>query len=216
MSKVATLGAGAGVDTVINLSYVPEFIQIGSSSDNVPITDFSVAVSGRDIINIVGNALISAYAKWLLKTSQTNLGAQTIPSVLKIGDGLVSDKTAQVSMTNAGGTTPDIFAWSTSQGSELLTAGTETLQALSNRIFEAFEALMFDPVNVDYADVVYVDGTIQKMEVSELQAMAAFSLDTEQNGMLSSILVVDNIDGRIERLNLRAAAGGSVNVLVVQ
>lgn len=208
---VDTLVTGAGIDTVINLPYVPEFILVGETDTDLPLTKVSISVGGSDYQNINGQSLIQADSKIDMEGL---LGADVkIAQVIAVADGLIPFQTCQVRLTNAGATTPNIYAFSTSMGSRVFSKGTTTIQDNSSDVFDGFQALIFDPTNLDYVQVTWEDGTNQKMTEAELKAVFAVLNQSDANGELAGLLVLNNALNIFQSVEIYTS-GGALTVLV--
>lgn len=220
MSKFGTLITGNGVATIVNLPFVPQFLLVGTVDTDLPIEGLSVSIEGVDKISIVDNqSLLQAYAKWSMEGM---LGADVkIGQLLKIADGKISGKDCQITITNAGVSTPDIYAYSDRKGANGLNFGTSTIQSSSNKVYNQFGALFFPTANVDYAQVTWKNGHSDKLTVPELRSLFVQTNQTDADGQLAGITVIDNLAaadarGLIDSVDLYTTNGGTCTVGIVR
>lgn len=223
MSQIGTLIGGAGVVTTINLQYVPEFIVVGSSftPTDVDLDAISWNVSGQELVNINGNAALNAFAKF---KGNGDLVNQIITQIFQTGFGYLGNQQFQVRFTNAGATTPDIFAFSRRRGnSRVLTAAQQVVLDGANQRYSGFLALMFDATNVTRVDMTFKNAATKETFTDSLtpaELATLFGLDNiSEDGLLSALTVIDNTallakQGiYVESCNL-FASGGNVTVTV--
>lgn len=211
MSRIGALTTGAGIESIFNLSYVPEFILVGTTDTDLPLTRVSVSVAGEDFQNINGQSLAQADSKINMEGI---LGADVkVGQLYQVADGLLPGQTCQIRLTNAGATAPDIYAFSTSKGTKVLSKGTVTVKNNDHEMFSNFQALVFDPSNLDYAQVTWADGTNEKMSGPELNAVFSFLNTSDADGDLAGLLVLNNSLGIFLNVDVYAD-GGDIAVLV--
>lgn len=219
MSEIATLNGGVGAVTVINENFVPEYLLIGNAEDDLPLTAFTVTISGQEVMNIQGQALVQAFSKYKM---QGLLGANVkVSQLLRIGTGGVGNTQFQARLTNAGLTTPAIYARSSKRSDGRLLGGSNIqIDASSFQTFQNFLALFLDPTNVESADITFQDGWSDKFDVAELESEFAVDNPADAGGLLGTILCIDNekflmenMVG-IEQIRINATSGGSISVFV--
>lgn len=212
--KYGTLTTGVGVETIINLPFIPEYVQIGTIDTDIPLTKFEVTVGGVAIISISGQSLIQAFAKYLMKGM---LGTSVkIASILKVADGFVGGRNCQISMTNAGATTPDIYCNSSNKGRRLFKAAPISVNASSSQLIEEFNALFFPSTNIDYVNIEFIDGHSEKFSLPELAGYAVQVMMTDANGLLAANYCIDNsLNQDIARIVIYTTSGGSATILKI-
>jgi len=212
--KYGALTTGIGVETIINIPFVPEYVQIGTIDTDLPITKFEVTIGGTVIISISGQALIQAFAKYLLKPI---LGTDVkIPMILKVGDGFIPNTNCQITLTNAGATTPDIYCNSSNKGRRFFRVAPLSINASSSMMVEGFNALIFPSTNIDYVNLEFTDGHIEKFSLPELAGYAVQVMPTDADGLLAAQYVIDNsLDPYIARCVIYTTSGGSATILKV-
>lgn len=213
MALIKTLTTGVGVVTTVNVDNgVPQFLQVGNTDTPLPLSKFEVSVSGRSTINISVQALIQAFSQYLMESLA---GADVkVGQCLIISNGFLAGKNAQVKLTNAGATTPNIYVNSIKRGDAPVLAGQDVINDLAFENFDDFTALIFDGTNLDYADILFQDGHKDKFTQPELAGMFARNHQCDADGLLSGMTVIDNKAGNIESAELYAN-GGSITVLTI-
>lgn len=218
MSLIGVLTTGSGIPTVINLSYTPQFIQVGEVDEDLPLSSISIQVEGRDAINIPSAALAIAFSKWQMESL---LGADVkVAQIIKIATGRIG-KNSLITLVNAGATTPNIYAYSLSRGQRILSVGTFQVNQDSNYTVKNFKGLFLDPTNLDYVELTFVDGTKrfrEKFLEAELRTLFAMTNQGDANANLGTLVCIDNAAmrgrGVIDSATL-FATGGNITVLRV-
>jgi len=194
MSQIGTLTTGAGIVTTINLQYVPEFIVIGTAFANNVLSGISWNISGQEQVNISGAVSTNALAKFKNRGTLTN---QTVNTIYSTGFGYIPNKQFQIRLTNAGVTTPAIYAFSRQFGNgRVLTASQQVVIDGANQGFSNFLGLQFLATNVARVDLTFRNPrTNESYSDSFLPAEvnALFGLDNiSEDGVLSTLSVLDN------------------------
>lgn len=194
MSQIGTLTTGAGVVTTINLQYVPEYIICGSSSANTVLSGISWNISGNEQVNVSGAVSVNALAKFKNRGTLTN---QTVNTIFSTGFGYLPNKQFQVRLTNAGATTPAIYAFSRQFGNNrVLTASQQVVIDGANQSFSNFLGLQFLPTNVSRVDLTFRNprtGAAFTDSFLPAEINALFGLDNiSEDGVLSTLAVLDN------------------------
>jgi len=212
MSQIGTLVTGAGVTTIISgQSKLDQYLLIGDVDTANPLQGFQVEVDGTTFINIQSAVLITAFSKWLMETAGAVIGL-----MLKVATGSIQRNTTY-RFTNAGVTTPAIFSFSQEgNGKGLpLVASTKGINASSYEDFKQFSALMVDvPANVTSFEIVFTDGTKSTLTPVEVDALFALGNQSEANGRLGGVTVLDNTARNIE--TVRVNTNAAVTVLVIK
>lgn len=211
MSQIGTLLTGAGVNTnIVGQAQLDSYLLLGDVDTANPLQGLTVEVDGVTFINIQAANLITAFAKWQMETA----GAGVIGLMLKVATGRVPLKT-NLRLQNAGATTPNIFANSDGDNGVPLLAATVSINALSYQDFKKFSALFIQtPASVSSIEVTYSDGFRETMTIVESDALFALSNQSETDGRLGGISVIDNSNQRIENVRLNTSA--AVTVLIVK
>lgn len=219
MSRIGTLTTGAGVVTTIpGQAVCDQYLLLGDVDTAAPLTGLAVEIDGQPTINIQGSTpLVSVFAKFM-----SNLVASTIGLVFKIALGKIG-KSTTYRFTNAGATTPAIFAFSENLKPDevpnggAVYAATKGINALSSDVFSKFSALFItDPANLTTVDILFKDGNRTSYTAVELDALFALKNPTEANGRLdAAVSGIDNRDQSIENVTINTGATG-VTVLVIK
>jgi hypothetical protein len=214
MPQIGTLLTGAGVTTVISgQPQCEEFLLLGDVDTANPLQGLQVEIDGTTYINIANAAtLLTAYAKWLSQFTATIVGI-----VFKLATGNIPKPTTY-RLTNAGATTPAVFAWSDNNAGVPFVVTPVTVVATNYQDFERFSALFIQtPANLDRAEVVFASGRKQTLVGVELDAMFSMKYSTEANGQLGGVTVIDNTDQSIDQVRIYTNAGaGGTAVLVAK
>lgn len=213
MSQISTLITGAGVVTPIaGLSYCPEFLLIGDVDTANPLQGLEVIVDGTPFTSVNGSApLVGAYSKWLNEIA----GANSVGTLVKLATGRV-DKPTTIRLTNAGATTPAIYAFSDSDNGSPMLASTQAILAGSSQDFSKFSALFITaPANILYAEVFFTNGYKETMTAVELDAYFNLKYNSDADGRLNACTVIDNTDQSIEMVRLYAT-GANLTVLIAK
>lgn len=199
MAQIGTLTTGAGVVTnIVGQSQCEEFLLIGDVDTTNPLQGLTVEIDGTPFIVITTAALITAYMKWLMETA----GAGVVGLLIKVASGVIR-RTTNYRLTNAGATTPAIFAFSTNQSGIPFVATSKNIQPSSYEDFEKFSALFITaPANIQSAEILYNDGHRATMAAVEIDALFTFSNQAETDGRLGGVSVIDNRAGTIKAVRL--------------
>lgn len=211
MAQIGTLTTGAGVVTVIaGQSQCEEFIVIGDVDTANPLQGLTVEIDGTPFIQISVQALITAYMKWLMETAGTVIGL-----MLKISTGCIRKNTTY-RFTNAGATTPAIFAFSDSRDGIPFVVTSKTINPSSYEDFEKFSALFINaPANIGNVEIVWRDGHKATMTAAEVDAYFALNNQSETDGRLGGVSVIDNREGNISSVRI-FCTGTALNVLIAK
>lgn len=198
--QIGTLVTGAGqVTNIPGQTQSENYILIGDVATTLPIQGLQVEVDGVPTINIPSpnQVLIQALAKYLSEFAGTVVG-----QVLKIGTGRIK-KTTTYRFTNAGATTPAIFAYSDADDGVPMLAGVKTINPSSYDDFEKFTALFIPvPANIGSAEIIFNDGYRSTLSANELDSLFNLKNQTDANGRLQGCTVIDNKDQSIRSLRL--------------
>lgn len=210
----------ASGDTIINLPFVPQYLLIGTVDTPLTITKLSVSIEGNEQTNISGLALIKAFSQWMMEGM---LGADVkVGQIIKIADGKILGKDCQIQVTNGSATTPTYYAFGDRNGSTGIKAGMSTIQASSNKLYNAFGALMFASTNIEYAQITWNNGYTDKLTIPEMRALFVMNNVSDADGELSAITVIDNLNstddarGQIASVDLYNGSGGTTTVVIVR
>lgn len=198
MSQITTLLTGAGVVTVVaGQSQCEEYILIGDVDTASPLSALTIEIDGTPFIVINSQNLLAAYMKWLMEFSATIVGL-----LIKVSTGMIRKNTTY-RFTNAGATTPAIFAFSDSQNGIPFVVTSKQINPSAYEDFEKFSALFITaPANIATIEVLFVDG--HKTTITGVEADAYFSLtnQTEVNGQLAGVTVIDNTQQNIKSVRI--------------
>ena len=193
MSKIGDLAAGVGVETVLNLQFLPEFIIVGDLiGGNVSAISWNVA--GKELVNLLGLAPVQAYAEFKQNVLTT---AADIANILTTGEGYMANQQFQLRITNNTAGALDIFGFSRRRGNgNVLTASQVVVLDGANQRFNNFLALGFLPTNVTRVDLTFKNARsgatfTDSFTVEELAALLALD-NPSVDGTYATLLVLDN------------------------
>lgn len=88
-----------------------------------------------------------------------------------------------------------------------------TINPNSYETFEKFSALFLEtPANLNYAEVQFSNGHSTQMTIEELDSYFSLYNQSEANGRLGTVSVINNTDGLFKRVRLYTT-GSSLTVL---
>lgn len=209
MSQIGTLVTGAGVVTVISgQSQLDQYIVIGDVDTAVPLTGVTIEVDGQAFLQIqASQPLIQAFSQWQMEKAGTTVGY-----MLKVSTGMLKRNTTY-RFTNAGATTPAIYAFSEmGNGNGVpLEVATVSINASSYQIFDRFSALFLaTPANVTNVEIVFADGTKSTLSMVEAAALFALTNQSDTDGQLSAVVVIDNSNQSIQSVKVNTGGGACV------
>ena len=210
MAQIGQLTGGAGVVTTISgQSQAEELILIGDVDTANPLQGLSVEIDGTTFINIQSAALITAYMKWMMEIAGAVVGL-----LIKVATGKIIGKNTTYRFTNAGATTPNVYGYSVEGNGVPIVASTMSINANSYADYEKFSALFLEtPANVDNCEIIFKDGTKSTMTTVEVASYFALRNQSEANGLLGSVVVIDNTDQSIQTVRVNTNAVGACTVL---
>lgn len=211
MAQLGILASGAGtVTTFAGLSQLDEFLLIGDADTVNPVQAISVEVNGETLVNITSQALISAFAKWLMESVGTSVGG-----LLKFATGRIKGN-ATIRLTNSGATTPAVYAFSDTDNGLPFVVSTEVVLQNGYSEFRGFSALFLSaPANVGSCIITFADGFQTTMtNAAEIGAYFALTNQAEVDGYLAGVAVIDNSAGNIQSVRV-FATGANLSVLKV-
>jgi hypothetical protein len=208
MGQIGVLTTGAGVTTIIpGQAQCEALIMLGDVDTTFPLQGVTIEVDGSPFFNVQSATLLAAYAKWMMNVVGTVIGI-----VLKVATGMMPRNTTY-RLTNAGATTPAIFAWSDNDNGVPFLCATKQINALSYEDFRDFSALFVaTPANVSNYEIVFSNGSKKTFAPVEMDAYFALQFPAEANGQLAGITVIDNRDQKYSAIRINCSA---VNTILV-
>lgn len=211
-SVLGVLITGAGVQTTFaGQSQCEEYIVIGDVDTTNGLRGVSIEIDGTPYINIQNSApLLAAFQKWQMETTGAVVGL-----MLKVATGAIKRNTTY-RFTNDGAATPTVRIFSDNQNGVPIVATTKSINASSFEDFSKFSALFLTlPASVSSVEIVFQDGHKATMTIEEVDAYFALSNQSEVDGRLASVSVIDNTNQNIK--SVRVFAGGTaVTVLIAK
>jgi len=211
MSLLGVLLTGAGIQTTFSgQAQCEQFIVIGDVDTAFPIRGLTVEVDGTTIFNVANSLpLMTAFAQWLME----NVGGAP-GFMLKIATGSIPANTTY-RFTNDGATTPNIFVSSDAGDGVPVIATTKGINASSFEDFSKFSALFLTlPADITSVEVVYTDGHKATLQIEEVDAQFALGNQTDANGRLTAVSVIDNTEQNIKAVRIFADPTGATVLIV--
>lgn len=212
MPQVGVLTTGAGVTSVFSgQASCGALLVLGDVDTANAIQGLQVEIDGQTYVNIQNNAaLCNAYSKWQMETA----GAGVIGLAYKLATGKI-DKNTTYRITNNGATTPAVRVLSDNQNGIPFVAATKGIVASSSETFQNFSCLMIDiPANVGSIEIAFKNGHTETWTVQDADAYFALDNQSETDGRLGGVTVIDNTEGEIEQVRINATT--AITVLVVK
>lgn len=196
-----TAAGGVGVTTSYTMTYVPQYL-IYDDGGNVP-TSIRCTVLGDGVICDIVAAQIP------MIDHIRALGVVANHSVIPLSDGLIKNKNMTIDFTTSAVGAINIYGSSFEEGDAYMMTLQATVLANSGQEFTKFAYLAIPGMGAnDYVNIEFEDGTVQRFDQPEFDVICGFT----QN-FTAGQFIVDNIDGRIRKLQLIPAANRTVAVL---
>lgn len=193
MSQIGTMTTGAGIVTVLNLQFFPEFIMVKDVT-GLALSAVSWNIAGKELVNINGANDVTAFANFKQNVITSVPGIATI---LTTGEGYLANQQFQLRLTNSGANTNAIFAFSRRRGNgRVIMSSQNVILDGANQKYTNFLSLAFLPDNVSRVDITFKQartGTVftDSFLVAELAALLALDNQTV-TGTYSTLLTLDN------------------------
>jgi hypothetical protein len=201
MSLIGALLTGDGVPTVFSsMAQCEQYLLIGDIDTANPLEGLTVEIGGQPFIQITDQqALLTAYAKWMNAIA----GGGVVGLMFRLATGCIK-RTTTFRLTNAGVTTPNIYAFSDNDFGVPFVATTEAIKASSYMDFEKFSALFLIATNVSSAQINFASGRKETITAVELAALfvANNRQQAEANGLLGTATILDNRDQSITSIRI--------------
>jgi hypothetical protein len=203
---------GDNVITTFTRNYVDQFLMIGSVDTNNVVKRISIQVGGVVRQLLTGAPIIGAMMKYMMEF----LGGADVKVGLlfKMANGFIPDQNVIIDLTNSGANTPVVYGFSTNRRNGVpVVSGMEQVIVDSSLEWDntdpsrSFTALFFESTNLDYAQVEFVDGYSVPLNALELNAIFAIENQTDADGQLNAVTVIDNQLGNIKKITLWAVTG---------
>lgn len=195
---LATMTTGAGIVTTIDIQFVPQAILITGAATQ--LTGLKVEVLGQNlpIVDLDANGITAI-------GQHRRLGLTANTYIIPVADGIITDKTVRITLTNSAAQTPAVYAFGTQKGTGFVCSSKQPLLANSNTTFDNFAALFCPALaaTTDLATITYQDGLSQIWERSDMQQYSGLFQNTPS-------YLIDNLDGSVKRVNLNVAAAQTV------
>jgi hypothetical protein len=186
--KIGTLTTGAGVETIIKLNYVPQYLYFVAAT---ALTNVRVSVAGSGIIADLDSDGIKGVS------GIRRFGAVANSYLIPLSDGLIPNKVTEIVIVNSASQTPDIYGFSLSTGTSFIVSQRQTVLASSGATFQKFAHLAINASDdTDEITVGFQDGTQQRFAATELKGWyTLYSNETDS-------FCIDNVESNIVFLRL--------------
>jgi len=218
MSQIGTLTTGAGITTnIVGQKKLDMFLLIGDVDTANPLQGLTVELDGIAFFSVANAAtLLTAFAKWQMEVTGSTVGV-----CFKLATGCIQGS-VNYRLTNAGATTPIIYASSEVDNGVPFYVSTDTINALSSQTYEKFSALFLQtPANVGTVEVEFYrnpdnhdEGTYREtMTIQEIDMYFALNNQAETDGRLGGVSVIDNTGRNIKSVKINVNNVGALTVL---
>jgi hypothetical protein len=201
---IFTAPGGIGVPFTFNMNYLPEKIIFNDGGN--PLTNLRIETQEDGVLHDWTAAAIAAMNGFL------NVGALVANDVaMYIADGHLKNKNVTISgTTSAVGAIP-IFVSSDNMGTVPFKTANANILANNDTEFSKFSALFLPNVvtATDRVQVFYKDGHVQIYDAVELAAWSVLYQDAPG-------IVINNVQGYIDRVLVTSALGGAAYVMSVK
>lgn len=218
MSQIGTLTTGAGVTTnIVGQKKLDMFLLFGDVDTANPLQGLTIELDGVAYFSVANAAtLLTAFAKWQMESIGASVGV-----MFKVATGSI-EGSVNYRLTNSGATTPAIYAYSEISNGVPFYVSTDTINALSSQVYEKFSALFLQtPANVASVEIeFYLDpenkamGTYRElMAPAEVDAYFAIFNQSETDGRLGGVSVIDNTRQNISQVKVNTNNTGACTIL---
>jgi hypothetical protein len=218
MSLIGTLITGAGNPTnIVGQKKLDMFLLIGDVDTANPLQGLTVELDGVAFFSVANAAtLLTAYAKW-----QQELTGSTLGVCFKLATGCI-EGSVNYRLTNAGATTPSIYASSEVDNGVPFYVSTDTINALSSQTYEKFSALFLQtPATVSTVELEFYrnpdnkdEGTYREtMTIQEVDMYFSLYNQAETDGRLGGVSVIDNTRQNVKSVKINVNNVGALTVL---
>jgi hypothetical protein len=202
---IGTLTTGVGQLTTINLTYLPEWISFTAATQ---LTGLKVTVQGE-------GPIFDTDANGITHWGVNRIFGQVANTyVIRLSNGLITNKNVILDFTNSAAQTPAIYADNhqypnPTVGPMYLMGMRQPVFANAGQEFDDFATLSLPSLAAtDEVTVTYVDGAVQRMTRADMQV----KLGMTQNVVSTPIYQLDNWNQRIAKVNVLAAANQTAYV----
>jgi len=196
-----TAAGGVGVTTSVTLTYVPQYI-FYDDGGNVP-TSIRATVLGDGVIHDTVAAQIP------MISHIRSFGFVANHHTHALANGLIKNKNLTIDFTTSAVGAIPVYGSSFEDGDAYMMTLQATVLANSGQEFSKFAYLAIPAMGAtDYVNVEYEDGTVQRIDQPEFDIIAGF-----YQNFVAGQFIIDNIDGRIRKVQLIPAANRVVAVI---
>lgn len=200
---IFTAPGGIATPFAFNMTYLPEFLTFNHGGNQ--LTSLRVETQEDGVLHDWTAAGLNAMNGFM------KIGALTANDIqLRLADGELRPKNVTISgVTSAVGAIA-FYVASDNKGISAFKSSNAAILALNPTNFEKFTALFIPAMATatDYAEITYDDGHVQRWEMEDLRRASSTYQQVEG-------IIVNNIDGKIKRAQVRCAAATPCYILSV-
>lgn len=193
---IFTAPGGVGINFQFNMTYLPEFITFNDAGN--PLNNLRVETKEEGVIHDWPAAAIAAMNGW------RHAGALAANQVfMRIANGKIPNRNVTISGQTSAIGAVNIFVFSDNTGTIPFKSTTAQILALQPTEFKDFAALFLPnlvTVN-DRVETTFHDGTTEVWDVAEIRSLST-------TFQAAPATVIDNLEGRIKKVNAVDVAGG--------
>ena len=216
MSQIGSLASSAAA--TFDLSYLPQFLQIGTVENTDSLSSLAISARGRNLITLANAAQIDCLMKLesdaILDGSNSALGKR-----LLLSDGRINGQSV-VNITNGSATTTAVYenSFNQSRKNNARQIAVTPVVASGNNAFINFDVIYFLPANVDRLELTYESGWTEPVSAVEAAGIYSSNFDAESDGYVEGFCVVAGYRGKdgskVKSCKVFATSGGNVDVVV--
>ena len=216
MSQIGVTAAGAA--STFDLSYLPQFLQIGTVQNASTFSQFTVIARGQTLIQLssVGDfqTLLLLEGVGLFDPANPSL-----PQQLLLASGRIEGQST-ITLNQVSLNADNVYQHSTGLSTDSLARRVAVTPVISsgNNTFTDFDVIYFLPTNVDRVQVTYDNGFTEDLAVDEVNAYYAANNPANALGQVNGYCVIDGYRAqegfRVNQATIFANGGGNVNVIV--
>jgi hypothetical protein len=198
---IKTIGIGA--TETFQTNYLGTYLLLVSTGDIGSNTIVKVVPMGDGVLVDLDEAGVDAIGVWKLIGADNNRRR-----VIPLADGLVPNKVVDITITNGGAATMDVYMPVTKKGTMYIQCVQQTILANSQAIFKDFSALFLNAMTGENGQITvdWRDGSSHTFSPQELIQFSMFFQDTLAN-------VLDNLGGNVRKVTIIPTADLKVQLV---
>jgi len=208
---------------VITQNTLNQYLVINSASTTTEaafqdLDSLNISVNGTEIVSLNSNAILDRAFGVSNQVGGKSVTTESLPKqmVLPVADGAIEGVNVNISATTSNATSYNFYANSSTLGTENYFWSTNSVNSLSNNVYQEFRTLILPQDNGEVV-ITYANGFSQKYNLDggkELVALAS-SYMSQVNVMEDSIGLY-NYDNSISSVNYFNTAAAAAQVVTIQ